>query len=287
VHATTRPIAHIALRSVRASLTVRLTPMPAGPAATLTRLGARTSPRRRLVCFPYAGGGVAAYAQFWRALPDDIEVVGVQLPGREARLREPLLESIEAMAAAAHAVIASLRDVPFAFFGHSMGALLAYELTLLLEAEGGASPERLFVSSRRAPDESDPAGSVHRLGDTEFLDAMQTRFAAIPDAVRNEPELLALVLPILRADIRAVETYAPLPGRRVFCPIRAYGGTDDVHPRPAQLAGWQRVTMQPVSVRTFEGDHFYLTAQRAGLLADVAAHWPDLSGTPTAGHRAV
>ena len=120
-----------------------------------------------------------------------------------------------------------------------------------------------------------PLTPVHTFNDTDFLDAMQTRFSAIPDAVRNEPELLALVLPILRADIRAVETYAPKAGRRVYCPVRVYGGTTDTHPRPAQLAGWQRATMQPITVRTFEGDHFYLNPHRAALLADLVASWPE------------
>ncbi|MCC7052728.1 MAG: thioesterase [Gemmatimonadaceae bacterium] len=252
--------------------------MPAAPVATLARLGPRPAPARRLVCFPYAGGGVAVYGQWWRALPDDVEVIGVQLPGREARLSEAPLDSIDGMAGAALPAVAALGDLPFAFFGHSMGALIAFELTLALEAAGGAAPERLFVSSRRAPDERDTHLPVHTLPDAAFLDAIQARFAAIPDAVRNEPELLELVLPTLRADIRAVETYAPERGRRVYCPVRAYGGASDTHPRPSQLAGWQRAALQPLSVRTFDGDHFYLTPQRTPLLADLVAHWPRTTG---------
>lgn len=243
--------------------------------ASLARLGARRAPRRRLVCFPYAGGGVAAYGQWWRSLPEDIEVIGVQLPGREARISEAPLPSIDAMVQATRAVMHTISDLPFAFFGHSMGSLLAFELTLALEAAGAAAPDRLFVSARRAPDEPEATHSVvHTLPDADFLDAMQSRFQAIPQAVRDEPELLALVLPVLRADMRAVETYAPQPGRRVYCPVRAYGGADDTHPRPSQLAGWQRATMQPISVRLFPGDHFYLGAQRGALLEDVVAHWP-------------
>lgn len=249
--------------------------MPTAPTASLARLGARRAPRRRLVCFPYAGGGVAAYGQWGRSLPEDIEVIGVQLPGREARISEAPLPSIAAMVQATHAVIATIADLPFAFFGHSMGSLLAFELALALEAAGDATPERLFVSARRAPDDADSTtAAVHTLPDVAFLDAMQSRFKAIPDAVRNEPELLALVLPVLRADMRAVETYAPVTGRRVYCPVRAYGGADDTHPRPSQLAGWQRSTMQPISVRLFPGDHFYIGAQRQPLLDDVVANWP-------------
>ena len=97
------------------------------------------------------------------------------------------------------------------------------------------------MSGRRPPDEVHQAAHIHALDDDAFLDALQSRFGGVPDAVRNEPDLLALLLPSLHADIKAFETYAPVPGRRVACPLRVYGGADDRNPRPAQLGGWQRV----------------------------------------------
>jgi medium-chain acyl-[acyl-carrier-protein] hydrolase len=250
----------------------------------LLRLGVRTAPRRRLFCMPFAGGGVAPYRQWFRSLPDDIEVQAVQLPGRESRLREAPLPSIHAMVEAVLPAIEAASDLPFAIFGHSMGALMAFELTHALEQNGDRAPERLFVSARRAPDEPDPRPPVHALPESQFLDELQERYGAIPDAVRSEPELLELLLPVLRADIRAVELYEPTPGAVVRCPVDIYGGNADTHPRPAQLPFWSRLVAQPVRIRLFDGDHFYLNSQREALTADIAARWTTLpvNGTSAA-----
>jgi medium-chain acyl-[acyl-carrier-protein] hydrolase len=247
----------------------------AAPVATLLRLGpARAVARRRLFCLPYAGGGVAAYAQWWRNLPDDIEVVGVQLPGRESRLSEPPLDDIGAMARAAlHAVRAS-DDLPYAIFGHSMGALVAFELTLRIEADDTIRPpQHLVLSGRRAPGTVEPVPDMLGLDDHAFLDALQHRFGAVTDEVRSEPELLTLLLPVLRADVRAVERYRPAPGRVVHCAVDVCGGRDDLHPRPDELGAWQRWAEQPLGLRVFDGDHFYLATSRLRLLAHLAAVW--------------
>lgn len=228
---------------------------------------------------PYAGGGVAPYRLWFKSLPDDIEVVAVLLPGRESRLRETPLPSISAMVEGVRPAIDEKLDLPFAIFGHSMGALMAFELTAALERSGIRAPTRLFVSARRSPEEPDPKTPVHALPEPEFLDALQERYGAIPDAVRKEPELLELLLPVLRADIRAVETYTPTPGATIRCPVHVYGGADDTHPFPAQLPRWERVVQQPITMRLFPGDHFYLNSQREALTADIAASWEaDVAG---------
>jgi surfactin synthase thioesterase subunit len=252
-------------------------------AATLVRLGARGVPRRRLFCIPYAGGGVGAFRWWAMALPPDIELMAVQLPGRESRLLEAPFDAVSDMVRAIQPVIAAVSDLPYAFFGHSMGALVAFELTLALEASDAQPPTHLFVSARRCPDEPDHEPPVHELPDDEFLDELQRRYGAVPDAVRQEPELLALLLPTLRADIRAIERYAPSSTRKVRCPVHVYGGADDRHPWPRQLPGWQRVAERDVRVRVFAGDHFYLTGQRDALTADIAASWID---APAAKERA-
>jgi surfactin synthase thioesterase subunit len=242
-------------------------------ASPFLRLGVRAAPRRRLFCLPYAGGGIAPYRLWFKSLPDDIEVRAAQLPGREMRMREQPLSSIAAMVDALLPALEDAADLPYAIFGHSMGALVAFEMTRLLEARGVRAPSRLFVSARRSPDEPDPRPPVHSLPETEFLDALQERYGAIPDAVRNEPELLELLLPVLRADIRAVETYAPLPGAKVRCPVYVYGGDADTHPLPAQLPHWERMAERVMRIRLFSGDHFYLNAQRELLTADIVANW--------------
>jgi surfactin synthase thioesterase subunit len=243
--------------------------------ATLFRSPAARQPRRRLFCIPFAGGGVAAFRGWSRGLPDDVELLVVQLPGRESRLREPPFDNIPDIVEAIGPMVADASELPYALFGHSMGALVAFELALALEAGTGRGPDHLFVSARRPPDEPEPDPLVHTLPDEAFVDELQRRYRAIPDAVRQEPELLALLLPTLRADIRAIERYAPSTPRKVRCPVHVLGGVQDTYPRPAQLPGWQRVAEQGVRVRLFPGNHFYLAEQQAALLADISATWSD------------
>ena len=241
----------------------------------LVRMGVRAEPRRRLFCMPYAGGGVAPFRLWHRSLPDDVEVVAVQLPGREAPLREAPLSSISAMVESILPEIADATDVPYAIFGHSMGSLIAYELTVHLQQAGGRSPDRLFVSGRRAPDEIDTRPDLHALPTSTFLVELQRRYGAIPAPVLAEPELLELLVPVVRADIRAVESYrAPAQPVRIAAPVHVYGGESDEHPLPSQLSGWSRCALDSVRVRVFPGNHFYLNEQREALTADIDAQWP-------------
>lgn len=239
----------------------------------LLRLGARQAPQRRLFCMPYAGGGVAPYRLWFRTLPADIEVLALQLPGREARLRESPLTSIARMVDVVRPAVEAASDLPYAIFGHSMGALIAFELAAALERRDVRPPSHLFVSARRSPEELDTRTPIHGLPEGEFLDEMQARYGAVPDAIRSERELLDLLLPVVRADICAVETYSMSPETRVRCPVDVYGGVDDVHPSPAQLPRWERVAERPVRVRLFEGDHFFVNTRRDALTADIAARW--------------
>jgi medium-chain acyl-[acyl-carrier-protein] hydrolase len=261
--------------SRRAAVTVSASPA----VASVIRFDATGVARRRLVCLPYAGGGPATFRQWPQSLPADVEVVTVQLPGREPPYRQRPLNSVAAMVGSVLPALRDLTDLPFSIFGHSMGALVAFEITVALEDEGGVSPTHLFVSARRSPEEPSEASPVHHLPDDDFLDAVQGRYNAVPEIVRREPDLMALLLPVLRADIRAFETYEPMTGRKVRCPVHVYGGTDDRHPRPDQLARWQLVAEREIRVRVFDGDHFYLTSQRETLAADIAAAWSD---SPTA-----
>lgn len=245
------------------------------PVATFLRFGTNGAARRRLVCLPYAGGGAPTFRQWPLDLPDDVEVLGVQVPGREPPFRQRPLESIDEMVAAVLPAVRMLDDLPFAIFGHSMGALVAYEVTLALEAAGEPSPTHLFVSGRRAPDAPMESEPIHHLPDEEFLDEMHERYNAVPDAVRREAELLALLLPVLRADVRAYETYRPSSPRTVACPVHVFGGRDDRHPPPERLGQWQDVAERQVRVRVFDGGHFYLTSQRQALTNAIAAAWTD------------
>jgi surfactin synthase thioesterase subunit len=250
------------------------TPSPSAPRrGHLTRLGGASAPRRRLFCVPFAGGGPAAYRLWANDLPSDIEVVAVQLPGRNPAAPAPPPDSVAEIVAILRPELEAVADVPFALFGHSLGALIAFELAVALERAPTTGPDRLFVSGRASPTKLFRGRSLHALGDDAFLDALSEQFGGVPEAVRAEPDLLALLLPALRADIRTFETYAPLTDRDVRCPVHVYGGADDPSPRPDDLAGWQEVAEQPITVRVFPGGHFYLNTARAELTADLARRW--------------
>jgi medium-chain acyl-[acyl-carrier-protein] hydrolase len=256
--------------------------------SALIRFDASGTAQRRLFCLPFAGGGPSTYRLWPKSLPSDVEVVVVVLPGRDPRTRAtdgtaPPGTMAELVAPSLDAIVdmQGSSPMPFSIFGHSMGALVAYELTVELEraaeqtADRGACPVpvHLFVSGRRPPDELHDGERIHGLADEPFLDAMQRHYGGVPDVVRQEPELLALFLPGLRADVHVFESYAPLTERRVQCPVRVYGGATDRRPRPELLPGWQRTAEREISVRTFPGDHFYLNEAYPDLVADIAAHW--------------
>jgi surfactin synthase thioesterase subunit len=243
----------------------------------LVVFGSSGAPRRRLFCLPFAGGGPATYRLWHKTLPSDVQVVAVLLPGRGPSSGEHPPDSVEKLVQTLLPAIEAADDLPYAFFGHSMGALLAFELTVALESSGASRPDHLFVSSRRAPDEVHRGEMIHALPDSQFLNELDRHFGGVPDMIRNEPDLLKLLLPGLRADVRAFETYRPLTTSKVGCPVHVYGGADDVRPRPVHLDGWQRVADQQVSIRLFPGDHFYLNQQREALTADIAARWPAVS----------
>jgi medium-chain acyl-[acyl-carrier-protein] hydrolase len=263
--------------------------MKVGQATTssaFVRFAATGTARRRLLCLPYAGGGPSIYRLWPKSLPADIEVIVAKVPGRDPSSRQAPLDSIADIVAVVVAATTELQaddPLPFALFGHSMGALVAFETAVVLERAGGPSPDILFVSGRRPPDELHDGQQIHALADELFLDRMQDLYGGVPDVIRNEPDLLRMLLPTLRADIRALETYAPDTHGSVRCQVRVYGGLHDTHPRPSQLPGWQRVAERPVTVRAFDGGHFYLNDARDELVADIAATWnaehPAVTGT--------
>jgi medium-chain acyl-[acyl-carrier-protein] hydrolase len=227
--------------------------------------------RVRLFCFPHAGGGASAYFPWGAALPE-MEVLALQLPGREGRLREPPFHDFGQLRAAVLAALLPLLDGPFVFFGHSMGALLAYELARDLARAGRPLPAHIYVSGRRSPLVRDTDGPLHALPDAAFADALERRFGGLPAVIRAEPELLALFLPILRADITALERHEFAAGAPLPVPITALGGTDDVQARLELLQAWAPLTSASLATQRLPGGHFYLHERRAEFLQALRAH---------------
>lgn len=232
----------------------------------------RPEARLRLFCFPYAGGAASIYRGWQEALPRDVEVWPVQPPGREGRIREPAMTSVDELVdgfLGDHA--RDLEAAPCALFGHSMGATLAHETALRLVARGGPPPLLLAVSARRAPHRPEHHPPIHDLPEDEFRAELR-RLNGTPAEVLEHPELMDLLGPMLRADFTLIETYEPRDAPPLDAPITAYGGLDDTDVPRDDLEAWSGYTHRRFRVATFPGDHFFLhrATSRTGLLTDLA-----------------
>lgn len=224
----------------------------------------------RLFCLPHAGAGTAVYHGWKRLLPATIEVVPIQIPGRESRLAEPPITDAEALVEAIVLAIAGHLDKPYAIFGHSMGALLALNLALRLREHGLQEPIHLFVSGRNAL-HIPIRGSIHKLTDREFLDALAVRYGGLPREIIETPEFLDLYLPILRADMTLTETFVYKKRAPLTYPLTAFSGKDDSNVSKEGLAAWQEHTTGRFESRWFDGDHFYLNGPSRAVLLDLIA----------------
>lgn len=240
----------------------------------LDRWFLRPRPRRRaavrLICAPYAGGGAAAFHGWAEALGSAVEVWVLRLPGRDARMREAPRRDLHGLVRDAVTACGPHLTEPFALFGHSLGASIAFEMAHQLRDRFGVHADHLFVSSRVAPHLAVGYGRLHELPDDSFLDAIDQRFQAIPPLIRDDPDLRRLYLPTLRADTEMLETYEHEPSEPLTCPITALGGVADPEVHPDDLAAWGRHGQGDFAVVTFPGGHFYLQEQRPALLARVA-----------------
>lgn len=216
----------------------------------------RTS-RLRLFCFPYAGAGALIFRTWSDCLPADVDVCPIQLPGRGARLVERPFTRLPPLIEALAQYLAPLLDKPFAFFGHSLGTLVSFELARRIRTQYGLHPVRLFVSAGRAPQIPFRDRSIHTLPDKEFLAELR-RLNGTPRELLDHQELMEVMLPLLRADFALYETYAYSIEPPLNCPISAFGGLQDHRVNNSDLDAWRAQTNVSFSLRMFPGDHLFL-----------------------------
>lgn len=216
----------------------------------------------RLFCFPHAGGAASTFRTWPASFPPHIEVLPVQYPGREERLGEELQPSMDALVGELVGDVVAAADRPFAFFGHSMGAAIAYELTLALRARGLPQPSHLFASALPAPPLAG-TGGVH-LRDDDGICAEVAKLGGTAEAL-DHPELRELFVPVLRNDYRLIETYRASQAEALDCPVTMLRGTDDAAVSDQEALAWQHTT-RSFELLEFEGDHFYLVPQRDAVI---------------------
>ncbi len=215
----------------------------------------------RLFCFPYAGGGTNIYRSWAAKLPPQVDVCPAQLPGRGHRIREDGYTNVPALTKALAEGIRPLLNQPFAFFGHSMGAILAFELTRELRRTTNSQPVHLFASGRVAPQVPRLTPITYNLPEAEFIERVR-EMNGTPKEVLEHPELMEMMMPLLRADFEVVETYTYEPDAPLDCPITVLGGLQDLEVPRESLEAWREQTTAAFSLRILQGDHFFVnTAQ--------------------------
>ncbi|HET6978736.1 MAG TPA: thioesterase II family protein [Pyrinomonadaceae bacterium] len=219
----------------------------------------------RLFCFHYAGGNALIYRTWAQKLPPSVEVVAIQLPGRATRMHQPLVSKLTDLVEPISEALAPLVNKPFAFFGHSMGALILFEVTRFLRRQGRTLPLHLFVSGRSAPQLNREHSPLYNLPKDELLAELQ-QLDGTPREVLEHPELMELMLPMLRADFSICDTYEYTEEAPLACPITAFGGLQDFDVSRRRVEAWREQTSATFTLRMFAGNHFFIHSNETLLL---------------------
>lgn len=222
----------------------------------------------RLICFPHAGGSASYYRPFTESLSPQVEVLSIQYPGRQERFQEKLIDNIPELADEACRALLPWCDRPFALFGHSMGAIAAFEVARRLRHRG-VNPLSVFASGARAP--SRPAPEILHALDQNDLVAELCRMGGTDPELLADKDVQDLILPITRADMKALETYVYADGTTLDCPIWALVGADDPQTPIEDAVAWREFTASDFKLQIFPGGHFYLGDYRGDVLATVSA----------------
>ncbi|VAW80210.1 hypothetical protein MNBD_GAMMA12-2521 [hydrothermal vent metagenome] len=210
----------------------------------------------KVFCFPFAGGSASAYRLWKDYLSEEIDVYAIQLPGREERISDPLLTDLKASVKEIADEILPLLDKDFVFFGHSMGAVMALELAHILEQQNKI-PRQVIVSARCSPLLVDPETQIHQLSDKGFVQAIRD-YNGTSEIVLQNKELMAMFLPILRADFSMSETYQYSQTKPLSCPLTAICGIEEKELEEHHITGWQAVTTGAFTTKMFAGGHFFI-----------------------------
>jgi medium-chain acyl-[acyl-carrier-protein] hydrolase len=229
------------------------------------RAGHNPKASLRVYCFPYAGGSAHAFERWQQHLPGNIEVAAVELSGRGRRSDEALVSDLDQHVADIVVSLSCHWETETVFFGHSMGAVIAFEVARALRVAGKRLPKRLYVSGHRAPHLPDQDQTLHTSPDAVLVDRLR-EWKGTPEEVLENPQLLSLLLPILRADLAAAAGYrygADLP---LECPIVAFGGLRDTEASPDELSAWRSQTTSTFELHLLEGDHFFIQDPNSGFM---------------------
>ena len=237
----------------------------------ILRTHPRSAPKHRIFCFPFAGGGASLFRTWSDLLPNEIEVCGIQPPGREMRMREDPLTRMSDVADQALEAMRPLLELPFSLYGHSLGALTAFEVAHRLQESDGSDAAHLFVSARRAPDLPNNAPPIHALSMQQFMNALRLRYQGIPKFVFEDKGMREMFFPVLRADMEILETYACADRARLQCPITTFGGASDQHASAAELEAWRIHTAGDFAQHTLPGGHFFVREDPRGMLSILKA----------------
>lgn len=235
----------------------------------------------RLFCFPHAGAGASSFRDWPRHLPEHVAVCPVQLPGRETRFREAPFTSVEPLVSELVYALNPYLDRPFALYGHSVGALVAFEFARALRREGLPQPAHLFVSGRPAPQTAARLPLLHDLGHPQLMQELHD-LGGTPAAVLRNPDLRALLLPLIQADFAVNETYRYHEEKTLPVPLTVYQGTDDMRVSAVEAHAWESQSTGPFRVKYLTGGHFFVVHNLEALTRDMSTQLASWAPRPLA-----
>lgn len=224
-------------------------------------------PSARLFCFPYAGGAASSYSNWPSYFKGLLDILVYQPAGRSSRFTDKLNDSMESLIDDILVDFPNYIDIPYVIFGHSLGAKVAFELVCRLQEMGAKLPELLIVSGCQAPHLNEQKYLISELSQEALIDKLRT-LNGTPQSFFENPELLELMLPVLRADFQIDDTYYP-KDKKIIVPLQVFGGDDDKEISFEHLSAWSELTTQTTVVETFPGDHFFIHSQEKRVLASI------------------